>query len=101
MVIDELDARECASLFLTKSIDYQLPQTRERIELLRAWIEPDGSYEGYDLAGKQLLELGCGQGDCTTVLGKALQLAGGSGHLFGVDPGRRALLASATAICAD
>lgn len=92
-IASQLDARECASLFLTKDVSWQLPQTRERIDLLRAWTEPSAGYAGYDFNGKTVIELGCGQGDCTTVLGKAMQLAGGGGKLFGVDPGRHAILA--------
>ncbi|CUA71879.1 hypothetical protein RSOLAG22IIIB_04825 [Rhizoctonia solani] len=49
-------------------------QTAHRVNLAQAW----------DIAqGSRLVELGCGQGDCTAVLASAV---GDDGHVTGVDP---------------
>ncbi|KZT51284.1 S-adenosyl-L-methionine-dependent methyltransferase [Calocera cornea HHB12733] len=52
----------------------QLAQTEERIALLAHWPVPPGS---------TVLELGCGQGDCTAVLATAV---GEAGRVVAVDP---------------
>ena len=52
----------------------QYSQTLHRLELLRYWNIPIGS---------KVLELGCGQGDCTTVLAHAV---GEQGSVVAVDP---------------
>jgi predicted methyltransferase len=53
----------------------QLQSTELRIELVRRWgIKP----------GSRVLEVGCGQGDCTAVLATAV---GPEGHVVAVDPG--------------
>ncbi|KAI5118073.1 hypothetical protein M0805_003662 [Coniferiporia weirii] len=50
-------------------------QTRHRVDLVQFWdIRP----------GEKVLELGCGQGDCTVVLASAV---GERGHVTAVDPG--------------
>ncbi|KAG9097679.1 hypothetical protein FRC07_010747, partial [Ceratobasidium sp. 392] len=51
-----------------------LNQTTHRVRLAQAWDIAEGS---------RILELGCGQGDCTTVLAAAV---GDSGYVTGVDP---------------
>ena len=87
--LSALDVRACASLFKTDSVEQQLPQSQERQQILQAWLET-----GIDLIGRQVVDLGCGQGDTVTVLGKLLQ-ASNTAHrpktparLYGVDPGR-------------
>lgn len=51
-----------------------VPQIEERIQLVKAWdIRP----------GEHVLELGCGQGDCTVVLAVAV---GDAGSVTAVDP---------------
>lgn len=52
-----------------------LSQTSHRIELLRKWRINEGD---------TVLELGCGQGDCTVVLATAV---GSTGHVTAIDPG--------------
>ena len=52
----------------------QHAQTLHRLVLLQHWNLP---------AGSKLLELGCGQGDCTTVLAHAV---GEQGKVVAVDP---------------
>lgn len=52
-----------------------ISQMSHRIELVKSWgIEP----------GSRVLELGCGQGDCTVVLADTV---GEKGHVDAVDPG--------------
>ncbi len=52
----------------------QIVQTEHRINLINYWsIAP----------GERVLELGCGQGDTTTVLAAAV---GNTGHVVAVDP---------------
>ena len=46
----------------------QLPQTSHRVEIVKAW--------DVDLQGKDVLEIGCGQGDASVVLASAA--SGGS-----------------------
>ncbi|TCD65578.1 hypothetical protein EIP91_002499 [Steccherinum ochraceum] len=52
-----------------------MPQIQHRIDLIKSWdIQP----------GEKVLEIGCGQGDCTITLAAAV---GESGHVTAVDPG--------------
>lgn len=51
------------------------PQTEHCFKLIEAWdIQP----------GEHVLEIGCGQGDCTAVLASVV---GDAGHVTAVDPG--------------
>ncbi|PCH38831.1 S-adenosyl-L-methionine-dependent methyltransferase [Wolfiporia cocos MD-104 SS10] len=51
-----------------------LGQMRQRIQLVKTWgIQP----------GERVLEIGCGQGDCTVALAAAV---GNSGHVTAIDP---------------
>jgi SAM-dependent methyltransferase len=52
----------------------QRPQTLHRINIVKAW--------GTDLAGKSVLEVGCGQGDASVVLATAV----GDGLVTAWDP---------------
>ncbi|KIP07881.1 hypothetical protein PHLGIDRAFT_29844 [Phlebiopsis gigantea 11061_1 CR5-6] len=72
-----LSASSIASLCLheTKWFHIQLHQTEHRIDLISKWA--------VDLHGAKVLELGCGQGDCTAVLAEAV---GSEGHVTAVDP---------------
>lgn len=72
----KLDAASIARLSLHDANDFsiQLAETQHRIELLQHWDIP---------AGANVLELGCGQGDCTTVLASAI---GEQGSVVAVDP---------------
>lgn len=54
--------------------DIQYAQTLHRLQLLQHWDIQSGS---------KVLELGCGQGDCTTVLAHAV---GEQGSVVAVDP---------------
>lgn len=54
--------------------DIQYAQTLHRLQLLQHWDIQSGS---------KVLELGCGQGDCTTVLARAV---GDQGSVVAVDP---------------
>jgi hypothetical protein len=54
--------------------DIQYSQTLHRVDLLEHWKIPTAS---------KVLELGCGQGDCTTVLAHAV---GEKGVVVAVDP---------------
>ncbi|KAK2606245.1 hypothetical protein QQS21_003293 [Conoideocrella luteorostrata] len=58
-----------------KDIAIEIGQSEHRIALVNAWKIPPGS---------KVLELGCGQGTCTTVLAEAV---GPEGHVDAVDPG--------------
>lgn len=71
-----LDAASIArfSLHDSKRFDIQHSQTLHRLKLLQYWNIPSGS---------KVLELGCGQGDCTTVLAYAM---GEQGSVVAVDP---------------
>ncbi|THH28898.1 hypothetical protein EUX98_g5285 [Antrodiella citrinella] len=73
-----LTPREIASLYLHRSegeVDRVLvPQIEHRLFLIDKWqIKP----------GEKVLEIGCGQGDCTITLAAAL---GENGHVTAVDP---------------
>ncbi|KAJ4369105.1 hypothetical protein N0V83_006189 [Neocucurbitaria cava] len=72
----QLDAASIArvSLHDPKHFSIQHSQTLHRLVLLQHWNIPTGS---------KLLELGCGQGDCTTVLASAV---GEQGTVVAVDP---------------
>ncbi|KAG8686072.1 hypothetical protein FRC09_014359 [Ceratobasidium sp. 395] len=71
-----LNIEEIADLNLWKPWFKTAPlnQTIHRVRLAQAWDIPEGSH---------VLELGCGQGDCTVVLAAAV---GDNGHVTGVDP---------------
>lgn len=55
----------------------QLHQTEHRIAIVSKW-----GVENWE--GAKVLEVGCGQGDCTAVLAEAV---GPNGHVTAVDPG--------------
>ena len=71
-----IDAASIARLSLHDPIHFsvQYSQTLHRLELLQHWNIPIGS---------KVLELGCGQGDCTTVLAHAV---GEQGRVVAIDP---------------
>lgn len=71
MIEPSAKAKELSEIFL----DSNLGGLDHRINLVKFWgITP----------GSRVLELGCGQGDCTTVLADAV---GPDGHIDAVDPG--------------
>lgn len=72
----ELDAASIAraSIHDPDHFSIQHSQTLHRLELLQHWNI---------LTGSKVLELGCGQGDCTTVLASAV---GDQGRVTAVDP---------------
>ncbi|EQB49804.1 SAM-dependent methyltransferase [Colletotrichum gloeosporioides Cg-14] len=72
----QLDAASIArvSLHDAKYFNIQHSQTIHRLALLQHWNIP---------AGSRVLELGCGQGDCTTVIASAV---GEEGAVVAVDP---------------
>ena len=72
----QLDAASIARLSLhnPNHFSVQYSQTLHRLELLQHWNIPTGS---------KVLELGCGQGDCTTVLAHAV---GEQGRVVAIDP---------------
>jgi 2-polyprenyl-3-methyl-5-hydroxy-6-metoxy-1,4-benzoquinol methylase len=72
----QLDSASIASLSLhnPKHFNVQHSQTVHRLVLLQHWNIS---------AGSKVLELGCGQGDCTTVLASAV---GDEGNVVAVDP---------------
>ena len=72
----DLDADSIARLSLhdPKHFGIQHSQTLHRLEILESWNIS---------AGSRVLELGCGQGDCTTVLAHAV---GEDGKVVAVDP---------------
>lgn len=74
----ELDAESIARLSLhnPKHFGVQHSQTVHRLVLLEHWNIRTGA---------RLLELGCGQGDCTTVLASAV---GEQGQVIAVDPAK-------------
>lgn len=78
MSTSKLDAASIARISLHDSdpahFSIQHSQTIHRLELLQRWNIPTGS---------KVLELGCGQGDCTTVLASAV---GEQGKVVAVDP---------------
>lgn len=78
MSTSELDAASIARISLNDGhptqFSIQHSQTIHRLELLQHWNIPTGS---------KVLELGCGQGDCTTVLASAV---GEQGRVVAVDP---------------
>ncbi|KAK0209899.1 S-adenosyl-L-methionine-dependent methyltransferase [Armillaria fumosa] len=73
----EFDARNIAEIchMGTEHFQAQLQSTEHRFAILSKWDIPNGS---------KVLELGCGQGDCTAVLA---ELVGPNGHVTAVDPG--------------
>lgn len=50
------------------------PQIQARVDLFKTWDIPSGS---------KILEIGCGQGDCTLAMA---YLVGEQGHITGIDP---------------
>ncbi|KAJ5109184.1 hypothetical protein N7456_005859 [Penicillium angulare] len=60
--------------FLKSSGASSPPQVEHRLALLRSWKIPQGS---------KVLEIGCGQGDCTLLLA---DLVGENGHVTAIDP---------------
>ncbi|KAK7946303.1 uncharacterized protein PG986_010624 [Apiospora aurea] len=72
----QFDATSIArvSLHDPTQFNIQHAQTLHRLALLNHWNIP---------AGSKVLEIGCGQGDCTTVLASAV---GGQGKVVAVDP---------------
>ncbi|KAI8284601.1 hypothetical protein K4K60_001795 [Colletotrichum sp. SAR11_57] len=72
----QLDAASIArvSLHDAKHFNIQHSQTVHRLAILQHWNIP---------AGSRVLELGCGQGDCTTVIASAV---GEEGAVVAVDP---------------
>lgn len=72
----QIDATSVARLSLhdPNNFSIQQSQTLHRLELLQHWNIPTSSV---------VLELGCGQGDCTTVLASAV---GEQGRIVAVDP---------------
>ncbi|KAK3308451.1 SAM-dependent methyltransferase-like protein [Chaetomium strumarium] len=72
----QLDAASIARLSLHDPAHFNIQhsQTLHRVVLLQHWNIPTGS---------QVLEIGCGQGDCTTVLASAV---GEQGSVVAVDP---------------
>lgn len=72
----QLDAASIArvSLHDPTHLNIQISQTVHRLVLLQHWNIPTNS---------KVLELGCGQGDCTTVLASAV---GEQGKVVAVDP---------------
>ena len=72
----QLDAASIARLSLHDPTHFsvQCSQTLHRLELLRHWNIPTGS---------EVLEVECGQGDCTTVLAHAV---GEQGRVVAIDP---------------
>lgn len=71
-----LDPEALARLSLHDSTHFeiQLSQTKHRLDILQQWDI---------LSGSKVLELGCGQGDTTTVLAAAV---GEAGIVVAVDP---------------
>lgn len=72
----KLDAASIARLSLHDPTNFSIQhsQTLHRLELLQLWNIPTGS---------KVLELGCGQGDCTTVIASAV---GEQGRVVAADP---------------
>ncbi|PSN60137.1 SAM-dependent methyltransferase [Corynespora cassiicola Philippines] len=72
----QLDAKSIARMSLHDPSHFgiQHSQTRHRLALVQHWKIPSGS---------EVLEIGCGQGDCTTVLAHAV---GEQGSVVAVDP---------------
>ncbi|KAF3046927.1 hypothetical protein E8E12_008012 [Didymella heteroderae] len=73
---EHLDAASIARLSLHDHANFSIQhsQTQHRLELLKHWNVS---------VGAKVLELGCGQGDCTTVLASAV---GEQGQVVAVDP---------------
>ena len=71
-----VDAASIARLSLHDPAHFsvQYSQTLHRLELLQHWNIPSGS---------KVLEIGCGQGDCTTVIAHAV---GEQGRVVAIDP---------------
>ena len=57
-----------------KHLSSQIAQTEHRLQLVSQWPIHTGS---------RILEIGCGQGDCTAVLAS---IVGSSGHVTAIDP---------------
>jgi ubiquinone/menaquinone biosynthesis C-methylase UbiE len=65
------DVINIAKLSDGSSSEYQI---QHRVDLFREWNIPVGS---------KVLEIGCGQGDCTMVIG---YIVGDEGHVTAIDP---------------
>jgi ubiquinone/menaquinone biosynthesis C-methylase UbiE len=59
---------------LNRGILPSKPQLQHRLDILQKWVLMPGS---------KVLEIGCGQGDCTLVLA---DLVGEHGHITAIDP---------------
>lgn len=72
----QVDAASIARLSLHNPTQFHIQhsQTVHRLALVRHWNIPTGA---------RVLEIGCGQGDCTTVLASAV---GEHGSVIAVDP---------------
>ncbi|KAF8591309.1 S-adenosyl-L-methionine-dependent methyltransferase [Ramaria rubella] len=76
-MVTEEEIQSVATLNLHDPASAAIPlaQTKHRFDIVSGWdISP----------GSRILELGCGQGDCTTVLS---HVVGPNGHVTAVDPG--------------
>lgn len=85
----QFDAASLARLSLHHPTHFnvQHSQTIHRLVLLQHWnIHPDS----------KILEIGCGQGDCTTVLADA---AGEQGRVVAVDPAQLDYGESSPVVC--
>lgn len=76
MSTKRMDAASLARLSLhdPNNFSIQYSQTLHRLTLLQHWNIP---------AGSEVLEIGCGQGDCTVVIADAV---GERGRVVGIDP---------------
>lgn len=76
-VVTTQEVESVALLNLHKPAHVAIPlaQTKHRFDIISKWNIP---------AGSRVLELGCGQGDCTAVLA---HIVGPKGHVTAIDPG--------------
>ena len=72
--LDDLDALAKLYPHSPEHLNVVRPQIEQRAQLVKTWdIQP----------GERVLEIGCGQGDCTLVLAAAV---GDEGSVTAVDP---------------